>query len=287
MRIAVVGDVMLDIAVSGKWSGTCPENEQVYNLSGSHMDVYAGGAGNVATILTELNATVDLYSDGPGDGKHKWVGELFKSVVRVNKVVWSGFGHLPVKIRGYVDNEVVSRIDSEQPGCRNGKPSVVANLLIDIHKYDAIIVSDYCKSVFDDDAMLLLRKVIDRGKNVIIDSKRLGYSMWSGATAIVPNGKEAWRSYNSVDPVVVRRKAGVDLVAITNDGTYVDVAWENYTERLPVNRVPLAFNVGAGDSFAAGLAVGLCNNNTYNSAVLMAMDISRKYVGKQRRCYLR
>ena len=287
MRVAVIGDAMLDIAVHGKWSGTCPENEQVYNISGSHVDAYAGGAGNVATILTEQKATVDLYADGPGNGKHKWVGELFKSVVKVNKIVWSGYGHLPVKIRGYVDNEVVSRIDAEQPGCRNGKPSVIDNLLIDIHKYDAIIVSDYCKSVFDDNSAPLLRKIIERGNNVIIDSKRLGYSLWAGATAIVPNGKEAWRSYNSTDPTVVRNKAKVELVAITNDGKTVDVAWEDHFESMIVSRVQKPFNVGAGDAFAAGLAIGLGKGNDYADACATAMEIARKYVKKPRKCHLR
>ena len=285
MKIAVVGDAMLDIAIEGEWAGPCPENNEIETLKGPNVHVYAGGAGNVATILTEHRVTADLFADGPGKKDTEWIGELFKSVVRANRIVWSGQQSIALKMRGYVGNEVVMRLDAEK---NSGRKQSFIGLDFDASAYDAIIISDYCKTVIDKETRGMIECLIRDAKFSVVDSKRCDFSLWEGASLLVPNLTEADTIYETGSPSQIMKMAKVDAVCVTRDGSSSVASWGKGDISIPVDTIVAnPYNVGAGDALAAGAAIGLCRFGNCPDALFYAMELAGKYVQKPRKCYIR
>lgn len=276
---------MLDISIEGDWEGRCPENPTIETLKGPNVRVYAGGAGNVATILTEKKVMADLYTDGPGKKDTEWIGELFKSAVRANRIVWSGQGNISLKMRGYIGHNVVARLDAEKS---SGRKQPFIGLDFDVATYDAIIISDYCKSVIDKQTRPVVQKMIQDAKFCVVDSKRRDFSLWEGASILVPNLLEADTIYGTVSPSQICKMAKVGAVCITRDGGSSVASWGDVDVSIPIDVVVEdPYNVGAGDAFTAGVAVGLCRFGNCPDALFYAMEIASKYVQKPRKCHVR
>lgn len=277
---------MLDVAILGKWGIPCPENKQITNFIGQKAELYAGGAGNVATILTEQKATVDLYTDGPGTKSTAWIGELFKSVVRVNRIVWSNENSLALKIRGYNDNEVVCRIDAERKDGRKQDFVGLSHLATTARDYDAVVISDYCKSVIDSRTEALIQKIIKNAKYSVVDSKRLDYGLWHGASVVVPNIDEAELIYGTQSPTEIIKKSKTKSAAITRDGSPAVVSLGDKDIEIAVSRIANPYNVGAGDAFTAGVAIGLCHYGIAIEGFCHAVEAAGKYVKQKRKSYI-
>ena len=285
LKIAVIGDAMLDIAIEGDWVGQCPENSTIETLAGPNVRVYAGGAGNVVTVLTEHRVTADLFTDGPGKKDTEWVGELFKSAVRANRVVWSGQGNIAFKIRGYIGHDVAVRLDAEK---NSGRKQPFVGLDFDASAYDAVIISDYCKSVVDKQTRNVIQCIVNEAKFCVVDSKRRDFSLWEGASMLVPNLTEADTIYGSKSPSQIRKMAKVDAVCITRDGSSSVASWGDGDVCIPIDSVVgNPYNVGAGDAFTAGVAIGMCKFGNCPDALFYAMELAGKYVQKPRKCHVR
>jgi D-beta-D-heptose 7-phosphate kinase / D-beta-D-heptose 1-phosphate adenosyltransferase len=276
---------MLDMAITGGWANPCPENKQINTFLGQKAKLYAGGAGNVATILTEQKSTVDLYTDGPGNKSTMWISELFKSVVRVNRIVWSNENSLPLKIRGYDRNEVVSRIDAEQKDGRRQEFAGLAHLASIIDDYDVVVISDYCKSVVDNKTEPIIQRIIRDAKYSIVDSKRRNYDLWRGASVLVPNRDEAEFIYGTQSATKIVKKAGVKAAVVTRDGLPAIASVGDKDIEIAFSRIANPYNVGAGDAFTAGVAIGLCHFGIAIEAFCHAIEAAGKYVERERKNY--
>ncbi len=281
VKIAVLGDAMLDLEISGSWNGVCPESSEVTMFKGIKPAILPGGAANVATICTERGATTDLYCNGPGNKDRFWISKLLEGVVKCNRIVWSGDGQLSLKIRGMNGNQVVSRIDADDLSIR-GNNNCLESLWLNIDKYDGIIISDYCKGTLNKSNEELLRKIINRASVVVIDSKRIDYSYWQGATAIVPNVKEAALIYGTIDPFAIKELANVKCVFVTHS---CDSVMSTVGE-LPVDKIDDAYVVGAGDAFCAGVTLSLSRGDDFETAGRHGIEIARQYVAKPRKSKL-
>ena len=276
---------MLDIAIEGEFAGQCPENDAIEMLKGPNVRVYAGGAGNVATILTEHKVTADLFTDGPGKKDTDWIGELFKRAVRANRIVWSGQQSIALKVRGYVGNEVMMRLDSEK---NSGRKQSFVGLNFDASAYDAIVISDYCKTVVDKETRAMIQCLIHDANLSVVDSKRRDFSLWEGASLMVPNLEEARTIYETESPSQIMKMAKVDAVCVTRDGSSSVASWGKGDVSIPADViVENPYNVGAGDAFTSGAAIGICKFGNCPDALFHAMDLASKYVQKPRKCHVR
>ena len=290
MRVAVVGDIMADIEIAGNggWDGACPENPQVVLFKGCKANVLAGGAGNVAYILSEQHCTVDLYVDGPGQKDKAWIGELLKRTLRCNRVHWSGEGNPCLKLRGLCNNQVQVRIDCDEIVQRKQRFVALEALADDCGRYEVVLFADYCKGLVCPETEEIIRKIIRNAKVCIVDSKRLDYSIWHGATAVVPNAAEAARIYSTADPMEVVQKAGAKYCYITRSGKSILFSDGKGTSEIELEKhVDAPYNVGAGDAFAAGLALALGHGESPFCAGQSAMRMAQQYVSKSRKCQLR
>jgi D-beta-D-heptose 7-phosphate kinase/D-beta-D-heptose 1-phosphate adenosyltransferase len=287
MQVAVLSDSMLDLEVGGTVDGQCPESN-IKIFRGLKANVLPGGGANVASILTKQKVSVDLYTDGPGTKDKAWVGDLLKQVIRVNRIVWSGEGTIPLKIRAIAGNEVVSRIDAEEfVPHKNGFPALDM-LAKDIQRYDAVIVSDYKKGFVNEHTEEAIVKIVKGAQCCVVDSKRRNYALWMGATALVPNLTEALNIYGSDDPEEIRQMVGVKAVYITRGSDSVLMSCgKGMVEISPSEVVEKPYIVGAGDCFTVGVTMALANGMSFLEAGMAGMALAGKYVTKPRNSVLR
>ena len=289
MKVAVVGDVLLDVEIAGSVDGTCPENDRIPVFKGNQVVVCAGGAANVSCILRDHGASVSLYCDGPGQKQKAWIGELLKRTLKGVKVCWSNAGNGPcLKVRGLHNNEVQVRIDCDEIVQRKQPFVALEALADDCGRHDATIISDYQKGFVCPETEEAIRKIIKHSHISIIDSKGLDYSLWHGATAVVPNAAEAARIYSTNDPLEVVQKAGVKYCYITRSGESILFSDGKGASEIELEKhVDAPYNVGAGDAFAAGLALALGHGESPFCAGQSAMRMAQQYVSKSRKYQLR
>lgn len=290
MRIACVGDCLLDVEIVSAVSGPmCPENTTIPVLKGNRVNVMAGGAGNVANILRDMKCTVDLYTDGPGQADRAWIGDLAKRACKANRIVWSNRGSVSLKMRSVgPDNQVLARMDSDAEPHSTGTFQGLYGLLDDIDRYDCVVISDYAKTVVNPDTEQVIVDILKAAKHSVVDSKRKDYALWKNAEAITPNHLEAMSIYGSGCPVEIMEMVGCKSVFITCGKKPVLMACGDGMEEIPVTGdVSNVYCVGAGDSFVAGLAVALAQGKSYLEAGQAGVELAQKYVARPRKTNLR
>lgn len=286
MRIAVIGDALLDLEIIGQYAGDCPE-APIPLFKGPKVNVMAGGAANVANLLVEAHATVDLYCQGPGQKDKGWIGQLIKQVCKANRIVWSNAGWVPLKVRGVQENLVRCRIDGEDP-IQNSPFPALCSLLDDLDRYDAVLVSDYKKGVVCPDTEDAIAAIVRGARVCVVDSKRHDYSLWRGATALTPNQNEALSIYGTTDPCEIARMVGCKAVFITRgpDDIYIGFGDESVEVEVP-EHIEKPYIPGAGDAFAASVTVALADGKSFVEAGIVAVKHAQAYVRKGRRTGLR
>ena len=292
MKIAVLGDALLDLEILGCWDGDCPENTNVPIYKGLKPHVYAGGAANVASLLTSHKVSADLYCDGPGQGDRAWIGSLLKQVVRCNRLVWSNQGAIPVKIRGIDQNNVVAcRIDAEEKMARKNNFPALDALLDDVRAgaYAAVIISDYCKGFINEHTEQVIMDILKAANVSVIDTKRKSdYFLWKHATAIVPNLPDSLRIFGTSDPCEIREMVGCKVAYVTRgkDSVLMGCA-DGQTEISVLEDIAQPYCVGAGDIFTVGVTMALAQSRSYIEAGMAGVKLAGEYVSRGRKSPLR
>lgn len=292
MKVAVIGDLLLDLEGHGMLNGDCVENPRVPLFRGSHVQVFAGGAGSLANLLTSQRATVDLFCSGPGDKSEAWIADLARKVLRVNRVCFSGYGSIPLKIRGIgPDGKVAARIDCEEKSVYTGPFVALEGLLDDCKrgKYDAVVVSDYCKGVVCQHTEQVISDILKAVRFSAVDTKRkTDYFLWKHSSCITPNQKEAWDIYGTDDPCVIRDMVGCDCVYVTRGANSVLMGCGAGATEIAVSEcVENPYIIGAGDSFVAGVITSLAQGRSYIEAGMAGVKLAQSYVSKGRKSVLR
>lgn len=289
MKVAVLGDALLDVEVAGRWNGNCPE-APIPLFCGNRVSVLAGGAGNVANIYRDQRCTVTLYCDGPGQGDRTWIGQLFKQVCQANRIVWSNHSSVSLKVRGIDDhNGVASRIDSDTP-FEHGSFDALHELYDDIKwgKYDLVHIADYQKGVVNRDTKDIIADIIGQSIPVVVDSKGKDYSLWGKATALTPNKPDAFKIFGTDDPCEIRDIVGCNVVYLTRGKDGVLMGCQDGMVEVGVpDDVTDVYCVGAGDAFSVGVGMALGKRSSYLEAGMMGVKVAQQYVGKPRKGQLR
>jgi D-beta-D-heptose 7-phosphate kinase/D-beta-D-heptose 1-phosphate adenosyltransferase len=289
-RIAVVGDVMLDVYLRGDVDRISPE-APVPVVRVRDRRYALGGAGNVAQNVRAVGARCDLVAavgDDPG-GKQlcamlSAIDAELDCLVAVNRPTTT-------KTRIVARSQQVVRVDDEEDADLEG--TEVERLLSAVHRAvieaDALVLEDYNKGV-------LVPHVIEAAMNaarakgipVIVDPKYRNFFLYRGATIFKPNRRELEAALGAeVDlehpealPATLTRLDVEHLLLTLGEHGMVLLSRGGGIRRVPTAARAVYDVVGAGDTVTAYLALMLAAGGTPIEAAIVANYAAGVEVGK-------
>jgi D-beta-D-heptose 7-phosphate kinase/D-beta-D-heptose 1-phosphate adenosyltransferase len=299
----VIGDAMLDTYLEGTAARLCREGP-VPVVRKRREDRIPGGAANTATNLSALDADVFFLSiigqDAAGTALRL---ALHERDVDDRWIVEDSSTDTLHKLRILADGQYVVRFDEDaHHHSLESQKQLLANLEEAFARCDLVVISDYGYGTVSDaliDRLRTLRSV--HRCPLLVDSKNLYRFSDVGATVVTPNHLEAWllvEPRRVVDTPV--SGAGIDIseveclgrrllkmidaehVAITmaGDGVFL-LDRQGMTLHIPTHPVAQVNDVGAGDSFAAAMALALAAGGSLEEAARIAIDAASIAVTKR------
>ncbi|TQJ58600.1 rfaE bifunctional protein kinase chain/domain/rfaE bifunctional protein nucleotidyltransferase chain/domain [Arthrobacter sp. SLBN-83] len=280
MRIVVLGDVMLDVDLSGEATRLSPDAPvPVVDVSGVRRR--AGGAGLVARMLAQDGWPVTLVTVLGDDD----AGSQLRAQLAGVRLVAGNSGYpSPVKTRVRAGSHPVVRFDQ---GCeKTPVPDVSPAMLRAVEKAGVVIVADYGRGLA---ANPQLRGVLARLAGtvpIIWDPHPSGPEPVPGVAVVTPNISEATRAVqsgagglpDSDDPAAAvaevlleRWRSQAVLVTKGEEGAVLLQQGEAASHAVPAPRVEAGDPCGAGDRLAASLAVHLLAGRDLPEAAALAV----------------
>ena len=196
LRIAVVGDVMLDSYLCGSVERISPE-APVPVVSIDKKEDRPGGAANVALNLKSLGATPILFSViGRDETGKKLLNLLTNSGIDTSNIITSKSRITTSKTRVLSKNHQMIRFDEEIQTSISDREADSLYAFIakqfQSNKFDAVIIEDYNKGVLTESLIEVLMTLFHK-KNipVLVDPKKNNFFSFDGATVFKPNLREA------------------------------------------------------------------------------------------------
>ena len=194
VRVAVIGDLMLDCYLYGDVDRISPEAPVPVMRARSEKAV-AGGAANVVANLASLGLHVHVVGlCGQDEAREQLVACLSATGhVDCSRIITTPGRRTTKKLRIIGAQQQIVRIDHEDsaPCDEAVERACIEAAIAAIDACDVVILSDYNKGVCSDH---LVRAVVEHGmrtgKPVLVDPKRRDLSVYRGATILTPNRKE-------------------------------------------------------------------------------------------------
>lgn len=267
MKVAIVGDVMIDSYVMGKVHRMSPE-APVPVLLLDKEEHRLGGAANVALNLKALGAEVYLCSViGTDTAATKFQQLLSEATIQNQEIIQSEDRKTTVKTRVLSGTQHVLRIDQEDT-CDLSEH--LEDALIQATKrridlgIDALIFEDYNKGVLTHRVITeLIAYAKEKGVKTTVDPKKDNFLSYRGVNLFKPNLKEIKEGLdinidvvNQPDSIVhgakqLRDKLNHELTLITlsEHGVFVEngTTWEI----IPAHLREITDVSGAGDTVIA------------------------------------
>lgn len=280
MRIVVVGDVMLDVDLSGEATRLSPD-APVPVVDVSAVRRRAGGAGLVARMLAQDGWPVTLVTVLGDDD----AGNQLRAHLAGVRLVAGASGYAsPVKTRVRAGSHAVVRFDQ---GCeKTPVPDVSPAMLRAVEKAGVVIVADYGRGLA---ANQQLRDVLARLAGtvpIIWDPHPSGPEPVPGVAVVTPNISEATKAVqsgagnipDSDDPAAAvaevlleRWRSQAVLVTKGEEGAVLLQQGDADSHAVPAPRVEAGDPCGAGDRLAASLAVHLLAGRDLPEAAALAV----------------
>ncbi len=293
MRIVVVGDVMLDVDLSGEATRLSPDAPvPVVDVSG--VKRRAGGAGLVARMLAGDNWPVTLVTVLGDDD----AGRQLEAHLAGVRLVAGPSGHAsPVKTRVRAGSHPVVRFDQ---GCEKAPvPDVSPAMLREVEKAGVIIVADYGRGLAANPQLRELLARLAGHVPIVWDPHPAGPDPVPGVAVVTPNlsearkavqsrGRKQYRAPQDVasrdggntaagDPAaeagaVLLEEWGSRAVLVTKgEQGAVLCRRDQGPQSVPAPRVEAGDPCGAGDRLAASLAVHLLAGRDLAEAAELAV----------------
>ena len=196
LRVAVVGDLMLDEYVWGDVSRISPD-APVQVVEVRRRTRAAGGAANVALNVAGAGAEAVLFGvigeDAAGGTLRGLVGAA--GVDAAHLTVETG-RPTTVKTRVVARNQHLLRMDEEvrAPLAPAARGRLLESLGGGLDRCDAIFVSDYAKGIVDENLVPeIVAMALRAGRSipVIVDPKSPDFARYRGCRGITPNQRES------------------------------------------------------------------------------------------------
>jgi D-beta-D-heptose 7-phosphate kinase/D-beta-D-heptose 1-phosphate adenosyltransferase len=314
LRIAVVGDAMLDIYLRGDVDRISPEAPVPVVRVRERKDAL-GGAANVAQNVAALGAKVELVAMIGADDAGTRLRQMLSEMEADTRGLVQTTRPTTTKTRVLARSQQLLRVDEEvDADCLDSEIAMLA-AAIDraVDAADALVLEDYNKGV-------LVVPVIERaiaqarrkGIPIVVDPKYRNFFSYQGATVFKPNRRELDAALGAaVDlehpdalPLVLERlgvqnllltlsEKGMALVQTadgrreTGDGSSVERRQGSVPKvpKVRIDRIPTTARevydvVGAGDTVTAYLAAMLAAGATALEAAVIANYAAGVEVGK-------
>jgi rfaE bifunctional protein kinase chain/domain len=265
LRIAVIGDVMVDAYIRGKVARMSPE-APVPIVANAKKEDRLGGAANVALNLVALGVQTKLFSVIGKDEAGETLEELLTSENISNGMIKSSERLTTIKTRIIGNNQHILRVDTEQTNdiTETEEELLIQALKAEIEKgLDAIIFEDYNKGVLSE---RVINEVIAIAKenNVIttVDPKKTNFFNFKGVTLFKPNLKELkeglgrdfnFEEFELFEQAVIDLEAELNneitFVTLSEHGVYIKKGIER--KLLPAHMRNISDVSGAGDTVIA------------------------------------
>ena len=306
LRALVIGDAMLDSYLEGSAARLCREGP-VPVVRKTSEAFCPGGAANTAANLRALGAETLFLSVVGADA----AGSALRRALRERGVgdrwlLEDESGSTLHKMRILADDQYVVRFDSGDRSAEGQSQSLPYPIrrqlqtgLAELYPHcDLLVVSDYQYGAVTDEMIALIGELrAEDPRPLVVDAKDVRRFQGAGATFITPNHLEAQLAVEPANPYTgepdVARVTGIgrallaridaEYAAITmaKDGVLV-VGRDGPAAHLRSWPVPRANDVGAGDSFTAGLALGLGGGASPVDAARIGVEAAGLAVTKRR-----
>lgn len=287
VRVAVVGDLMLDVYTFGTVERVSPE-APIPILKQRSTRSELGGAGNVARNVVALGAECHVLGVIGDDD----VGGALRA--RLNETVGkhSGLALVPdltttIKHRFVAgDTHQLLRVDSE--ALRIGLGNSRALAYLDDVKPDVVVISDYDKGTIHPQ---LSAEIIDRKAwKVVVDSKSRDWHQFNGAALMTPNLQELidhsgvvtsplddYIRTSASHMIAGPLKIGSVAVTLGENGIWLQVD-SGVAVPIAGHKVAVADITGAGDTVSAAMAVALGSGMDLIAAAEVANALAARVV---------
>jgi D-beta-D-heptose 7-phosphate kinase/D-beta-D-heptose 1-phosphate adenosyltransferase len=299
LNVLVLGEAMLDSYLQGS-AHRLAQEAPVPVVSLSRRMNLPGGAANAAAEVAALGGSVTLLSVVGDDLEAHLLREALtrRGVISDHLVTQHGRGTL-AKQRLLADGQMLVRFDqgSTDPIDAGAEEALLDRLSALYAHCDAVIVSDYDYGVVTPRIVETLAELQARTPRLlVVDARDLRRYGQVGAIAVKPNYLEAMRLLNLRPAEGTKARAaqiaaegerlleitGAQLVAVTLDedgGLFLERAVPPYrTFARPADGRDRV--TGAGDTFAAALALSLAAGATTPTAAELASAASAVVIGK-------
>ncbi len=292
LRIAIIGDAMLDIYLLGDVERISPE-APVPVVRVRERRSALGGAANVAQNVAALGATCELVAAIGDDGNGRQLREMLGGLGADPRGLVHASRPTTTKTRVVARGQQVVRVDEEVDEDLDGDDIARLHEAVDraVADADALILEDYNKGV-------LVPSVIERaiqgarakGRNipVIVDPKYKNFFAFAGTTIFKPNRRELEAALGvEVDldrpealPAVLKRLGAEYLLLTLSERGMALIEPSGMIHRIPAAAREVFDVVGAGDTVTAYLAGMLASGATPVEAAVIANYAAGVEVGK-------
>ena len=267
IKVAVIGDVMLDTYWWGKVDRISPE-APVPVVAVTKREQRIGGAGNVALNLVSLGAHVNVLTVLGKDDDGEQLTTLFnQNNIGAKYIVTSTYRITTNKIRIISRNQHMMRLDAEM------QIDITQNdeekLLYAFEEYiaaespDIVILEDYNKGVLTQTVVTNIIALCKRHHILTaVDPKRKNFFSYVGVDIFKPNLKEAVEGLNILTDVVSlsllkdihlllqeKLKHKISFITLSEKGVFYND--NNSSSLIPTHIRSIADVSGAGDTVIA------------------------------------
>lgn len=237
-KVLVIGESCTDIFIYGKSERKSPEGNGPVFIP-SHETYGVGMASNTTNNLAAMGIDVDMFSDEGSIIKTRYVNQD--------------------------TNELYLRVDENDIT----KPIDISKLP-DLLKYDAIVISDYCKGFLTEED---IDKIASMHSLVIVDTKKkLGD--WCKNISFIKINRLEW---DRSKEIIGENEWLFDKIICTLDK--IGAAYKHTT--YPVKPIENADVSGAGDTFTAGFVAKYLDSNSIEDSIKWANYCAGEVVKKK------
>lgn len=294
-HILVLGDLMVDEYILGKVGRISPEAPvPVLNYKGTKRS--AGGASNVALNMHAMGGKLSLAGVAGLDDSGIWLREFLKAAsIRAEGIMDEENRMTTVKTRFATKVQQLLRVDRENssPILDSTQAKILAYLEQHISEWDAVVLSDYCKGVFEnpDFVRKIIRICNENHVIVTIDSKSRHIDAFENADFVKPNNLELENAVNiEINDLESLDRAGkaylersrAKSIIVTRGAAGISIFECGCERRDYASKAVQVFDVtGAGDTVISTVTLGIASGLSLDDAVILANIAAGVVIGKR------
>lgn len=290
MRIAIIGDAMLDIYLVGDVDRISPE-APVPVVRVRERRHALGGAANVAQNVAALGATCELVAALGDDATGAHLRSMLQALGADARGLVTADRPTTTKTRVVARGQQVVRVDEEVDEDLDGDDIARLHEAVDraVADADALILEDYNKGVLVPSVITrAIRAANARKIPVVVDPKYKNFFSYAGTTIFKPNRRELEAALGAeVDlehpetlPGLLKKLGTEHLLLTLSERGMALLEPDGTIYRIPTTAREVFDVVGAGDTVTAYLAGMLAAGATAVEAAVIANHAAGVEVGK-------